>query len=61
MAIIDVMKIDERLRYVSKLLSKYEPYEILVVGRRETARKPLQMLNKYTGINVYPKDTHRDY
>lgn len=55
LAIIDVMKIDERLRYVSKLLSKYEPYEILVVGRRETARKPLQMLNKYTGINVYPK------
>lgn len=55
LAIIDVMKVDERLRLASKLLSRYEPYEILAVGRRETARKPLQMLNKYTGIYVYPK------
>ncbi|NAZ26408.1 MAG: 30S ribosomal protein S2 [Nanoarchaeota archaeon] len=55
LAIIDVMKLDERLRLSAKLLSKYEPYQILAVGRRETARKPLQMLNKYTGINVYPK------
>ncbi len=55
LAIIDVMKLDERLRLSTKLLSRYEPYQILAVGRRETARKPLQMLNKYTGINVYPK------
>jgi small subunit ribosomal protein S2 len=55
LAIIDVMKLDERLRLSTKLLSKYKPYQILAVGRRETARKPLQMLNKYTGINVYPK------
>ncbi|MCC5446946.1 30S ribosomal protein S2 [Candidatus Nanobsidianus stetteri] len=55
LAIIDVIKLDERLRLTTKLLSKYEPYQILAVGRRETARKPLQMLNKYTGINVYPK------
>jgi small subunit ribosomal protein S2 len=55
LAIIDVIKLDERLRLSAKLLSKYEPYQILAVGRRETARKPLQMLNKYTGINVYPK------
>ena len=55
LAIIDVIKLDERLRLSTKLLSKYEPYQILAVGRRETTRKPLQMLNKYTGINVYPK------
>ncbi|MFP3131763.1 MAG: 30S ribosomal protein S2 [Candidatus Nanopusillus sp.] len=55
LAIIDVIKLDERLRLSAKLLSKYEPYQILAVGRRETTRKPLQMLNKYTGINVYPK------
>ncbi|MGC9133191.1 MAG: 30S ribosomal protein S2 [Nanopusillaceae archaeon] len=55
LVIIDIMKVDERLRLVSKLLAKYEPYEILAVGRRETARRPLQMLNKYTGIYVYPK------
>ncbi|WP_231434372.1 hypothetical protein [Candidatus Nanopusillus massiliensis] len=28
LAIIDVMKLDERLRLSTKLLSKYEPYQI---------------------------------
>jgi len=55
LAIIDITKTDERLRVVTKFLSRYEPSEILVVGRRETARKPLQMLNRYTNILTYPK------
>jgi len=55
LAIIDITKTDEKLRVATKLLSRYEPNEILVVGRRETARKPLQMLNKYTNILTYPR------
>jgi len=54
LAIIDITKTDEKLRIATKFLSRYEPNEILVVGRRETARKPLQMLNKYTNILTYP-------
>lgn len=54
LAIIDITKTDERIRLAAKLLSNYSPKEILAVGRRETARKPLRMLNKYTGILVYP-------
>ncbi|MEM4460840.1 MAG: 30S ribosomal protein S2 [Nanopusillaceae archaeon] len=54
LAIIDITKTDEKLRILTKFLSKYEPEEILVVGRRETARKPLIMLNKYTKILSYP-------
>lgn len=55
LAIIDITKTDERLKLATKLLARYEPHEILVVGRRETARKPLIMLNKYTDILVYPR------
>lgn len=55
LAIIDIVKTDERLRLAAKLLSKYEPNEILVVGRRETARKPLLMFSKFTNILTYPK------
>lgn len=55
LAIIDITKTDERIRLAAKLLSKYEPDQILAVGRRETARRPLLMLNKYTDILVYPK------
>lgn len=54
LAIIDVTKTDERIRLAGKLLSYYSPEEIIAVGRRETARRPLMMFNKYTGILVYP-------
>ena len=54
LAIIDITKTDEKLKVVSRLLSRYEPNEILIVGRRETAKKPLQMVNKYTKILTYP-------
>jgi len=54
LAIIDINKTDERLRLATKMLSKYSPNEILVVGRRETARRPIEMLKKYTGILTYP-------
>lgn len=55
LAIIDITKTDERIRLASELLSRYEPQNILAVGRRETARKPLLMFNKYTNILVYPR------
>ncbi len=54
LAILDITKIDERLRIATKFLSRYEPGELLFVGRRETARKPLLMLHKYTKIPVIP-------
>lgn len=54
LAILDITKTDERLRLATKLLARYEPNEILVVGRRETARRPIQVLNKYTKILAYP-------
>jgi len=69
LAIIDINKIDERLksatrmlsRYspneilvATRMLSRYSPNEILVVGRRETAKRPIEMLHKYTGILTYP-------
>ncbi len=54
LAIIDIAKTDERLRLVSKFISRYEPDQILVVGRREVAVKPIQMFSKYTKIKAYP-------
>jgi len=54
LAIIDINKIDERLKSATRMLSRYSPNEILVVGRRETAKRPIEMLHKYTGILTYP-------
>lgn len=50
--ILDLQKIDERIREAIKFLIQYEPEEILVVGRRENAWKPLKMFSKVTGIKV---------
>ena len=52
--ILNLEKIDERLKILIKFLSRYNPEDILVVGRRENAFKPLKMLSKYTGIRVFP-------
>jgi len=54
LAIMDITKTDERLRLATRMLAKYPPNEILVVGRRETARRPIEVLHKYTGILAYP-------
>jgi len=52
LCVLNVQKIDERIALLSNFLSKYEPSDILVVGRRENSWDSLQMLNKLTGIRV---------
>jgi len=54
LAIFDIKKIDERLRLASKLLANYEPQDILVVGRRETAITPIQKFAEITKVNAFP-------
>lgn len=49
LAILDIEKIDERLRMAGRFLSKYEGSEIAVVGRRENAKKPIIKFCEITG------------
>ncbi len=50
--VFDIQKIDERLRAAAKLLAKYEPEEILVVGRKPNSQKPVFMFGKVTGAKT---------
>ena len=50
--IIDVKKTDEKIKIAAKLLSKYDPANILAVSVRQYGQKPIQKLGEYTGINV---------
>ncbi len=52
LAILDIQKVDERLKLVINYLSKYEPDEILIVCKKENGKKPLKLLNAATGIKV---------
>ena len=49
LSVLNLKKIDERLRLAINLLGHYEPEQILIVCRRENGWKPLKALNKTTG------------
>ena len=52
--VLNLQKIDERIATAAKFLARYEPEEILVACRRENGWKPARLLNKVTGIKVFP-------
>ncbi|MBR9690323.1 30S ribosomal protein S2 [Candidatus Woesearchaeota archaeon] len=52
LSVLNVQKIDERIRILANFLSQYAPEEILVVSRRENGWKAVKMLGKLTGIRV---------
>lgn len=49
LAILDLEQTDERIREAARFLAGYDPEEILVVGRREDARLPVEKFSEYTG------------
>lgn len=51
--IIDVSQIDLKLSALINVVSRYEPSEVAIMGRRENAKKPLQMLKNVVGFDVY--------
>ena len=53
LSILNLQKIDERLKIAAKFLAQYNPEEILIVGRRESAWKPIKMFGKVTGAKVF--------
>jgi len=52
LSVLNVQKIDERLRILANFLSQYAPEDILVVSRRENGWKPVKMFEKTTGARV---------
>lgn len=52
LAVLNIQKINERIKTVCNFLSKYEPQDIIVVGRRENAWKAVKLFGKATGIRT---------
>jgi len=52
LSILNLQKIDERIRIASTFLSQYAPEDILIVSRRENGWKPVKMFGKVTGAKV---------
>jgi len=52
LCVLNISKVDERLRLASLMLSKYDPDKVLAVCRRENGHRGLKSFGKATGIKV---------
>ncbi|MEW5896429.1 MAG: 30S ribosomal protein S2 [Nanoarchaeota archaeon] len=52
LSVLNLKKIDERIRVAANFIAQYEPEDILIVSRRENGWKALKKLHELTGINV---------
>lgn len=53
LAILNLSKIDERLKIAANFLAQYNPEDILIVSRRETGWKPVKIFGKSLGAKVF--------
>ena len=53
LSVLNLQKIDERIKIAAKFLAQYAPEEILIVSRRENGWKPVNMFGKLTGAKVF--------
>ncbi len=53
LSVLNLQKIDERIKIAANFLSKYDPEDILVVSRRESGWKPVKMFGHLTGAKVF--------
>ena len=53
LSVLNLQKIDERIRIAAKFLSRYAPEDILIVSRRENGWKPVNLFGKLTGVKTF--------
>ena len=52
LSVLNIQKIDERIRVAASFLAQYNSEDILIVSRRETGNSALKLFNKVTGIHI---------
>ena len=53
LSVLNLQKIDERIRTAANLLGQYAPADLLIVSRRENGWKAVKAFGKHTGIRVF--------
>ena len=53
LSVLNLQKIDERLKLASNFLAQYEAKDILIVSRRENGWKPVKQFAKITGTQFF--------
>ena len=53
LSVLNLQKINDRIKIAATFFSQYEPEEILMVSRRENGWKPLKLFGKLTGVKFF--------
>ncbi|MFH1316932.1 MAG: 30S ribosomal protein S2 [Candidatus Woesearchaeota archaeon] len=53
LSVLNLQKIDERIRVAASFLAQYAPEDILVISRRENGWKSVKALEAVTGIRIF--------
>ncbi len=53
LSVLNLQKIDERIKLAANFLSEYEPEKILIASRRENGWKAIAAFAKYTGCKAF--------
>ncbi|RLE46102.1 30S ribosomal protein S2 [Candidatus Woesearchaeota archaeon] len=53
LSVLNLQKIDERIRLAANLMSQYDPKDILVASRRENGWKAVKAFGRFTGVKVF--------
>lgn len=53
LSVLNLQKIDERIKVAASFLVQYNPQDILVVCRRENGWKAVELFGKLTGVRVF--------
>lgn len=53
LSVLNLTRIDERLKVAANLVAQYEPKDILICARRENGWKPVKAFGRHTGIQVF--------
>ncbi|MDP3916688.1 MAG: 30S ribosomal protein S2 [Nanoarchaeota archaeon] len=58
LTVLNVQAIDERIRCVAEFISRYDPDDVVVVGKRENGWRAIKLFAKMTGIKAYAGRYH---
>ena len=53
LSVLNLQKIDQRIKIAADFISQYEPEEILIVSRRESGWKAVKLFNELTGVKFF--------
>ena len=53
LSVLNLQKIDERIKIAANFLSRYAPEDILFVSRRENGWKALKLMKKLLGVKIF--------